>query len=214
MARTNIHFNDKQQELLNSIWEIFLKYGYEKTTIAVIMRELSISRGAFYHYFKSKEECADMAIKTHISRAAEILQKGNNIDEKPCFRLKNAIRNAASFFWHELKETAFFEKPENALFHQKFMVAMTKQLAPLFTVIIEAGIKDGEFNTPFPLEMSEMVITLSSFYLDNKLFGWEAGEQRIVRVKALESLINRSIGTSRYIPFFDFYFELQQNKEE
>lgn len=56
MARTKINYNNKKQEILNSVWDILLHYGYGQMIISVIIKELSISRGAFYHYLKSKEE--------------------------------------------------------------------------------------------------------------------------------------------------------------
>ncbi|EDW4537606.1 helix-turn-helix transcriptional regulator, partial [Salmonella enterica subsp. enterica] len=37
------------------MWNIFVRNGYENTTLALILKELSIPKGVFYHYFASKE---------------------------------------------------------------------------------------------------------------------------------------------------------------
>ena len=36
--------------------ELFYKKGYENTTIKDIIEEIGVSKGAFYHYFESKED--------------------------------------------------------------------------------------------------------------------------------------------------------------
>lgn len=214
MARTKIHFDEKRQSLLNEIWSILIQYGYDKTTIAVMIQELNISRGAFYHYFQSKEDCANMAIEAHIDSAAALLLKGDNRKENAVVRFKTAFKCCAEYFWIELKETIFLNQPENTVFHQKLMIAITKQLAPVYAGIVEDGIKSGVFHTAYPLETAEMTIALACFYLDANLFQWEAGCQRMTKVKALEELANRALGTKNYISFFDFYFEAQAQHKE
>ena len=179
------------------------------------MKELNISRGAFYHYFQSKEDCADMAIEAHISIASALLLKGDTPQEIAAVRFKNAIEQCARYFWTELKETLFLDQPENTVFHQKIMIAMTKQLAPFYAGIVKDGIKSGEFQTDYPLEAAEMSIALACFYLDANLFQWHSKSQRLTKVKALEELINRALGVKNHISFFEFYFKAQTaHKEE
>lgn len=46
----------KKQQITNAAEELFLKDGYDKTTMDNITSLANISKGTLYHYFKSKEE--------------------------------------------------------------------------------------------------------------------------------------------------------------
>lgn len=41
MARTNKDFNNKRNELLEKIWNIFITNGYENTTLSFIIKTLN-----------------------------------------------------------------------------------------------------------------------------------------------------------------------------
>ena len=44
------------QKILDASLKLFLEKGYEKTTVLDIISEMGgLTRGAFYHHFKSKE---------------------------------------------------------------------------------------------------------------------------------------------------------------
>jgi AcrR family transcriptional regulator len=203
MARTKINFDNKKQEILTSIWNILLKYGYEQMTISIIIKELSISRGAFYHYFQSKEECVDAAIEDYVNRSVSILNNMDNHSECAAIRLQEAIRNGIELFHSNIEEEQVINRPENAVFHQKLMIAFTKCMAQFYSSIIQDGIKTNEFETPYPLEVAEMLLTLSNFYLDSALFQWKE-ESMKKKIDALEELANKSLGTKKHIAFFQF----------
>ena len=205
MARTKINFENKKQELLSSIWNILLKYGYRQMTISVIIKELSISRGAFYHYFKSKEECVDAAIIEYVNQYISKIKNMDNHRECATIRLQKAIKNGFILFHENIKQAEIINQPENAIFHQKLMIALTKYMAKFYSCIIQDGIKSREFQTSFPLETSEMLLTLSNFYLDSILFKWEEKNMKN-KIAALEELANKSLETKTYINFFQFEY--------
>lgn len=47
--------NQTKKRIVASAWELFYKYGYENTTIDDIVEHSQTSKGAFYHYFVSKD---------------------------------------------------------------------------------------------------------------------------------------------------------------
>jgi len=48
--------NQKRKKILDKAWELFRKNGYEETKVEDITRELGVSKGSFYTYFKTKDE--------------------------------------------------------------------------------------------------------------------------------------------------------------
>ena len=46
----------KRKKIIDKVWELFIKNGYEETKVEDITRELGISKGSFYTYFATKDE--------------------------------------------------------------------------------------------------------------------------------------------------------------
>ena len=46
----------RREELIDCAQRLFLAQGYEKTTINEVIAATGLSKGAFYHHFRSKED--------------------------------------------------------------------------------------------------------------------------------------------------------------
>ncbi|SMD41254.1 TetR/AcrR family transcriptional regulator [Bacillus sp. JKS001846] len=193
MARTNKDFNNKRNELLEKIWNIFITNGYENTTLSFIIKTLNISKGAFYHYFSSKEECADAAIEMYVKRWSKEITEQDVKELKSDERLKQIILIGIQIASNNNEQNEKINSPSNAIFHQKLIVSIIKQFAPIYAEIIAQGVKEGIFHVTYPLETAEMILTLSNFYLDIDLFKWNE-ETMISKVNAFEELLTRSLG--------------------
>ncbi len=197
MARTNIHYEAKRKLLLSNIWDVFLKHGYENTTLAFLIGELNISKGAFYHYFRTKEECVDAAVKmfaeTCFEKAAKNIQQGSAADN-----MKHLIKICSSLFQENNNSIGLINTPDNAVFHQKLMAALVKELAPLYASVISQGVQEKVFDVPFPLETAQMILTLTNFYFDDKLFGWEPKDMP-ARLLAFQHLFANTLKAEKQI---------------
>lgn len=49
--------NPKKQQIINAAHHLFIKKGYNASSIQDILDEAGISKGTFYNYFTSKSEC-------------------------------------------------------------------------------------------------------------------------------------------------------------
>ena len=180
MSRTNKNFTSKQRELLNQIWSIFLSKGYQNTTLSLILKELNISKGVFYHYFESKEQCAEAAVEIYSEMLVEKTiircQENGFNNQGPIKKLKMLIEQCKILFAENMETLQGINSAANRAFHQMLMVALTKKFSILYSDVIEEGIQQGIFNTSYPLEFSEMFLTLSNFYFDEDFFGWRPDE--------------------------------------
>lgn len=48
--------NDTKEHILNVAFNLFLRKSYKEVTMAELVKNSGMSKGAFYHYFNSKEE--------------------------------------------------------------------------------------------------------------------------------------------------------------
>lgn len=52
----------RRQEILMTARELFIKKGYDKTSVNDILKVVDIAKGTFYYYFSSKEEVLEAII--------------------------------------------------------------------------------------------------------------------------------------------------------
>ncbi len=71
---------DKRKKIVDSALVLFLKKGFDRTSIAEITELSGISKGNFYTYFSSKEELLKEIVNTVIDSIKNELE--NNIKEK------------------------------------------------------------------------------------------------------------------------------------
>ncbi len=203
MARTKKAFDQKRNELLTKIWGIFLCNGYENTTLALIREELSVPKGVFYHYFHSKEECADLCVDLYAALCADHLRAQDLSGLSAEKKLMRRVLSGIQFFNENKVQQAQINAPANAVFHQKLMIALTKRLAPLYSEVISEGASERLFDTEYPLEAAQMLLTLSNFYLDSDLFQWEP-EAMPDKIRAFSDAAERILGAAKGT--FDFIF--------
>ncbi len=70
----------------------FYKAGFDHTSFADIAAEIGISRGNFYHHFKSKDEILDAVIGYRLSKTQKLLTDWETSTEDPVERIGCFIR--------------------------------------------------------------------------------------------------------------------------
>ncbi|MHB8074870.1 TetR/AcrR family transcriptional regulator [Desulfosporosinus fructosivorans] len=59
--------NDTREHILNVSFNLFLRKSYKEVTMAELVEKTGMSKGAFYHYFESKEQLFLETINNSIS---------------------------------------------------------------------------------------------------------------------------------------------------
>ena len=72
-ARTEAEIKQRYEDIIRSARELFLKMEYEDISLAVIAKEINITRPSLYHYFDSKEALFLELSKREYLRLADAL---------------------------------------------------------------------------------------------------------------------------------------------
>jgi AcrR family transcriptional regulator len=156
-------------EKRNAILDVAARYittkGYEQMTTQDILEALQISRGAFYHYFESKQALL-MALVERIGEQAEQLVLPIVSDcEMPAqdkllrfFAVLDQYKRANKDLLFAFMRVWYAD--ENALFRQKLYLARVKRLAPLLSQIIQQGAAEDVFTTAYPDQAARMILSL------------------------------------------------------
>jgi AcrR family transcriptional regulator len=171
MARIVKESSTRQNEILAAAQRLIYTRGYEQMTIQDILDDLHISKGAFYHYFDSKQSLLE-AIVTQMWVAVEgILTPITQDLNLPALAKFQRLFEASSNWKSGRKDLmwALFKvwyHDDNALFRQKQYAASIQHLAPHFGRIIQQGIREGVFVTPFADQVGAVVFALMSSFGD------------------------------------------------
>lgn len=193
----------RKKEIMDVAETLFITKGYAKTTINNILSEIDIAKGTFYYYFKSKEDVMDAIIDRFITievEAAEAIAADDTLKAPDkIFRIimgENHHGNKKEKMIEELHEVS------NEKMHQKSLIETIKQLAPILTRVIEQGIVEGVFETPYPRETVEVLLVSSGFIFDDGIFQWDE-EEKIQKAKAfvyiLETVLKADKGDFQYL---------------
>lgn len=75
MVRISKSPQERKSEILQVSLELFMKNGYENTSIGDIVKKVGVAQGLFYYYFKSKEEVYQATLEFYTDTFAENLQE-------------------------------------------------------------------------------------------------------------------------------------------
>lgn len=156
-------------KILDTAHVMFSDKGYDKTSVNDIIHKLSISKGAFYHYFKSKDEILDEIIMDYTTEVVDMLYEIvydsslNGLEKyKKMFSETQAHRkqNAEKYSFLSL----LLLKQGNLLFRHRYtekILELTKQ--PL-VIILRQGVKERLFVINDPEETAELIIRFGNIY--------------------------------------------------
>jgi AcrR family transcriptional regulator len=81
-----------RQQIVAAADDLFYRQGFEHTSFADIAKVVNISRGNFYHHFKTKDDILDAVIKTRLDKTENMLADWENRGATPKDRIKCYIR--------------------------------------------------------------------------------------------------------------------------
>lgn len=199
--RITKEYDVRKKEILDASAKLFARNGYDKTSVASIIKEVEIAKGTFYHYFKSKEEVLDALIDNQVLKFEEhaksvVEDTGLTATEK-LFRIIMGDKDKEKDM---LIET--LHKSNNEKLHLKSITASILALTPYLAQVVEEGVKEGIFNTPYPKEATELLLVSSSFLFDEGIFKWQAeemGKKVIAFVHMIETTLEAEKGSLSHI---------------
>jgi len=160
MARPADNYPIKRKELLTIAESIFLEKGYEQASIDDILKASGISKGAFYHYFRSKEEVLVASIETLLDDAYDFLKP--TVDDPSLGamdKFKKFMEQKSKFQTEKLEYAALLGKlMQSDVYQQKYVIAASQKMVPLFAKIIKQGVDEGVFHVLYPYETADILI--------------------------------------------------------
>ena len=156
----------KRNAILDVAQRLIYTKGYEQMTIQDMLDDLQISKGAFYHYFDSKQAVLEAVVERMGEEALQLLRPIVHDPALPA--LDKLQRYLATANRWKIGQKAFFLAllrvwftDDNAIVRQKLRATAIREIAPLLAEIIRQGIQEGVMTATYPDQVGEMIAALA-----------------------------------------------------
>jgi AcrR family transcriptional regulator len=197
--------NKNPEITINKILEVsarlFNEQGFEKTTILDIVDNMDgLTRGAFYHHFKSKEEVLDRLLEKEFyeNNPFEKAFKETHLNglEKIKMAIKEPIEKNLSLSDKTIIELShsLLENPKLLAEHFKFSANIAElYLEPL----VKEGIADGSIKENNPRAIAELIMLLLNVWVSPSIY---SPDPQLLKAKAL---MGKEVLDTLGVPLFD-----------
>ena len=209
MARITKEYHVRKNELLNVAQKLFFTKGYRQTSVDAIIKKVGVSKGTFYYYFKSKEDLMNKLVKRTTNQILiEVKKITERTDLDALTKLNKAYITTRNVKLENIDLLKLYlkvlYKDENIVLRHKIYMSNIDLLVPEFAKIIQQGVEEKIFNTPFPRKAAKLIFEVAQTLGDStaKLFlemdeNPEVVEKLKREVELYEDAIERIIGAKK-----------------
>jgi AcrR family transcriptional regulator len=155
----------RRSEILDAAQMLVYTKGYEQMTIQDILDALHMSKGAFYHYFSSKQVLLEALIERLADEAEKVIVPILQDPHLP------ALQKLEAFFintgrWKTTQKPYLLSllrvwySDDNAIVREKMLSMMVKRFSPLLACVIRQGVEEGVLTAQYPESVAEVLVYL------------------------------------------------------
>lgn len=155
----------RRSNILDAAQRLVYSKGYEQMSIQDILGDVKISKGAFYHYFASKQDLMEGMIERMATQGLAVMAPIAEDEHLSAIDKFIRLFNTASRWKTARKEELLtlvkvWYTDENAILREKTQAALLPRVSPLIISIIRQGIDEGVFQVNFPEQTCEIIFSL------------------------------------------------------
>jgi len=199
---------DTKEKIIQAAESLFFQKGYNKVSVQLIITEVGIAKGTFYHHFLSKAELLDEIINRKVDEIIKGLEIiANDKTLTPVDKLNTIFKTSAQWKIDQMPLMVSIMEAwlseDNTVIRAKMEAIGKKKSIPFFQKIISEGVERGGFNTAKmrPQDVAGFFTTLSLSLMDDLshlLLGFpenpEYGEELMHISKSYAVAVERLLG--------------------
>lgn len=155
----------KRDEFVEAGQRLIQTKGYEHFSIEDLLSEVGASKGAFYHYFDSKQALLEAVIDRMADAGLAVVQ---GVVEDPTLsaveKLSRYFSGIGSFKTERaefvLQLMKVWYSDDNAMARERFRRLVFERVTPQIARIIRQGVAEGTFTLSEPDQMAHIVLSL------------------------------------------------------
>jgi AcrR family transcriptional regulator len=143
-----------RDQIIAAAHECFARYGYAKTTVADLAKEIGFSKAYIYRFFESKqaigEEICGSRLEQIVTETRAAIEQGNSATDRFRRMFKSLTTRSVDLFFHDRK--IYDITAHSAAEQWGSSQAYKETIRGILAEIIKGGRESGEFERKTPLD--------------------------------------------------------------
>jgi AcrR family transcriptional regulator len=208
MARTvdpQVH-SVKRAAFVDAAQQLIRSKGYDAISIQDILDAVGASKGAFYHYFGSKEDLLEAVVVRIGESVLAVMAPAADDPDLPAIARLQAVFDAGSRWKSDRRDLMVavlraWYSDRNAIVRERVTRETTARVAPILARVLRQGMAEGVFSVTAPDQTAMILVALLSgsgdatgrLFLD-RLDGRISIEEVRRAVAAFDQAVERILG--------------------
>jgi len=185
---------ERRQELIDVAAQLFLKQGYENTTVNQIIKKLNLAKGTYYYHFQSKEDILIAVSDKLISDTQKKLVSIHRQNEKDVlWRIREILSIFHDDFYRNRNIWKLVYHENNVAMHKQVTKIGGKKFTPLLTDVLQEGIEKDLIYVPHARETAQVLISIFDIF-SYQLCSARGHDKRVRIFETLRHLIGQILG--------------------
>jgi len=185
---------ERRQELVSVAEKLFLKQGYENTTVNQIIGGLNLAKGTYYYHFKSKEDILIAVSDKLISDTRRKLRAAHKQNDKDVlWRIRKILSIFHDDFYRNRTIWKLIYNDNNVTMHKQVSKIGAKGFTPLLTDVLQEGKEKNLIHVPYAHETAQVLISLFDMF-SRQLCVAKEHDRRVRIFETLRYMIGQILG--------------------
>jgi AcrR family transcriptional regulator len=159
----------RREAFLDVAQRLIQTKGYERMSIQDVLDELDTSRGAFYHYFDSKQALLEAVVDRFGDGAMAAVAPVLADPDLPALRKLERVFGVIARWKAEQKELMLaiaevWNSDGNAIVREKLRRMAASRLQPVLSTVVSQGVDEGMVTAGSPGETATVLVSLLQGY--------------------------------------------------
>ena len=155
----------RRDAFLDAAERLIRACGYDQMTVQDVLDEVGASKGAFYHYFDSKEALLQAVIERMVETAIGVVEPIVADPSLSAAAKLQAVFSAGGQWKTERSDLLLglirsWYSEENDLVRLRIVRVSARGLAPIVAAIIRQGVAEGTFSLTSPDHTASIIVNL------------------------------------------------------
>jgi AcrR family transcriptional regulator len=155
----------RRDVFVDAAQRLIVTQGYEQFSVQDVLGLSEASKGAFYHYFDSKDALVDEVVNRMADQATIVLEPVLADPALTATEKLERLFNGMASFKAERKDLVLgilrvWESDDNAVVREKLRRIVAARLIPWLERIVRQGVAEGAFSSSYPDHLARVLTTL------------------------------------------------------
>jgi len=193
---------ERRGDLIAVAEQLFLKQGYENTTVNQIIESLNLAKGTYYYHFRSKEDIliavSDKLIGDTQKKLVDIHKQ---YDRDVMWRIREILSIFHDDFYRNRTIWKLVYHDNNVAMHKQVTRIGAKRFTPLLTDVLREGMDKDLIHVPHAHETAQLLISVFDIF-SYQLCCARGHDKRVRIFETLRYFIGQTLGKD-CIPEFE-----------